>query len=63
MDVNLTQPVGQRIMSIRVRCEECSPAEYKPIDLDRFYRIVAPDFLARGGNGYTIFSMHGQNYE
>lgn len=44
MDVNLTQPIGQRITSIRIRCEECSPVEYKPIDLNQFYRIVAPDF-------------------
>lgn len=63
IDVNTTQPVGQRILSIRIRCEECLPVEYEPIDFDRFYRIVAPDFLLKGGNGYTIFSMHSQNYE
>lgn len=63
IDVNVTQPVGKRIISIRIRCEECSPAEYKPIDLNRFYRVVATDFLAKGGNGYSIFAMHSRNYE
>lgn len=63
IDVNTTQPVGKRIISIRIRCEECTPVEFEPIDLNRFYRIVAPDFLAKGGNGYSIFAIHSQNYE
>lgn len=63
IDVNASQPVGKRVISIWIRCEECSPIEYKPIDLNRFYRIVGPDFLTKGGNGYAIFPMHSQNYE
>lgn len=72
IDVNTTRPAGERVISIRVKeknaeecknsSEECTPAEYKPIDLNRSYRIVAPDFLAKGGNGYTIFTTHGENY-
>lgn len=63
IDVNVTRPVGKRLISIWIRCEECSPVEYIPIDLNRFYRIITPDFLAKGGNGYSIFPMYGQNYE
>ncbi|XP_055326816.1 apyrase-like isoform X2 [Sitodiplosis mosellana] len=60
--VNATQPKGHRVVAIEILCEECTPVEYKPIDLNQTYRVVATDFLANGGNGYTMFSEHMQNY-
>ena len=60
--INATQPKGQRVDSIQILCAECTPIEYKPIDLDRVYRVITTDFLANGGNRYTMFPKHSQNY-
>lgn len=59
--VNATKPKNSRVESIEILCEECTPAQYEAIDLDRSYRVVANDFLLRGGNGYTIFAENAQN--
>jgi predicted secreted protein len=42
---------GSRIVSVEVK----SDGGYKPIDLTGVYRVVTSDFLARGGDGYTVF--------
>lgn len=61
--LNATEPVGKRLISIKIRCEECSPVRYQPIEPNRSYRVISTDFLAQGGNGYTIIPMHYQNYQ
>lgn len=60
--MNATQPKGQRVDSIEILCAECAPIKYKPIDMDQVYRVITSDFLANGGNGYTMFPKHLQNY-
>lgn len=59
--VNATKPENSRVESIEIHCGKCTPAQYEAIDLDRSYRIVANDFLLRGGNGYEIFAENAQN--
>lgn len=61
--LNATQPKGHRVVSIEILCEECTPVEYKPINLNESYRVVATDFLAGGGNGYKMFKDYQQNVE
>lgn len=61
--VNATQPKGNRVISIEIPCADCSPVEYKPIDLNQTYRVVATDFVSGGGDGYTMLSDHLQNQE
>ena len=59
---NVTQPKGHRVVAVEVLCQECTPVEYKPIDLEQTYRVVATDFLAGGGNGYAMLADNLQNY-
>lgn len=61
--VNATQPKGNRVVSIEIRCDECSPVEYKPIDLEQTYRVIATDFVAGGGDGYTMFADNLENHQ
>lgn len=62
IQVNTTQPEGSRIKSIDILCEECSPVQYEPIDLDKSYRVIGDEFLSAGGDGYTTISDNKQNY-
>lgn len=62
IEVNTTQPEGSRIKSIDILCEECSPVQYAPIDINKSYRVIANNFLSGGGDGHTIISDNKQNY-
>jgi 5'-nucleotidase len=44
-------PVGERIVLVEVR----TPEGYEPIDPAATYRVVTNNFLATGGDGYTVF--------
>jgi 5'-nucleotidase / UDP-sugar diphosphatase len=43
-----TRPVGQRVSDIRV--------EGRPLEPERVYRVATSDYLARGQDGYSMFS-------
>lgn len=62
MIVNTTQPIGSRIVSVDVLCTKCSPQRYEPIDVKGFYRVLAPNYLAEGGDGYIVFADNKRNY-
>lgn len=47
-----TQPPGSRIVSVEVFAE----GEWKPLDRSAVYRLVTSNFLAGGGDGYTMFT-------
>ncbi|MDB9517815.1 bifunctional UDP-sugar hydrolase/5'-nucleotidase [Roseofilum reptotaenium CS-1145] len=50
-------PVGSRMLSIQTRQVD---GAYRPLDLDKTYRVVTSSFLFKGGDGYTLFS-EGKN--
>lgn len=45
--IDLDKPAGERVLSVNVGDA--------PLDLARTYTIATNDFMARGGNGYTVF--------
>jgi 5'-nucleotidase len=48
--VDRSRPNGDRIVSLQVPGDE----QWQEIDPQRDYRVVAPDFLFRGGDGYDF---------
>jgi 2',3'-cyclic-nucleotide 2'-phosphodiesterase (5'-nucleotidase family) len=46
-EADLSKPVGQRVISVRVGKE--------PLDDGKTYKLATNDFLARGSDGYTMF--------
>jgi 5'-nucleotidase / UDP-sugar diphosphatase len=46
-EADLSRPSGQRVLSIRVG--------NVPLDNAKIYRMATNDFMARGGDGYTMF--------
>jgi 5'-nucleotidase/UDP-sugar diphosphatase len=47
IEADASRPAGQRILSIKVG--------ETPLDESKTYRIATNDFIARGGDGYTMF--------
>lgn len=46
-EADLTRPPGERVVSIKVGNE--------PLDETKMYKLAVNDFMARGGDGYTMF--------
>jgi len=55
---NPNSPAGSRITAVEVKTGNL----YQPIDLSASYSIATTDFLAGGGDGYTIFQEAGDIY-
>jgi len=47
-EVDLKEPVGSRVKSVRINGE--------PLDPARTYKLATNDFMARGGDGYRAFA-------
>ena len=47
IEADPSRPPGSRVLSIKVG--------NAPLDENRMYRVATNDFLARGGDGYTMF--------
>ncbi|XP_053949930.1 apyrase isoform X2 [Anastrepha ludens] len=60
---NFTNPVGQRVVDVKVRCADCEIPVYDDLDSTKIYRIVAPDFLAEGGDGFTMLRDYGSDWQ
>jgi 2',3'-cyclic-nucleotide 2'-phosphodiesterase (5'-nucleotidase family) len=47
-EVDLKEPVGSRVKSVKINGE--------PLDPARTYKLATNDFMARGGDGYRSFT-------
>ena len=55
--INPKAPVGHRIHDVEVKCADPSgAARWAPIAPDRRYRVVTLEYLARGGDGFSVFA-------
>ncbi|CAB0040153.1 unnamed protein product [Trichogramma brassicae] len=52
---DLEKPKGSRAVDIQVRCGNCSVPVYEPIDPDATYKILIPNFMYLGGDGFKMF--------
>lgn len=60
---NFANAVGERVVDIEVRCAECDAPFYEDFDSTKIYRVVAPDFLAEGGDGFSMLRDHGYDWQ
>ncbi|KAK7108614.1 hypothetical protein V1264_016316 [Littorina saxatilis] len=51
---NLTNPVGQRVVSVEVLCTKCHVPEFTTLDPDETYKLIVSSFIAKGGDGYSV---------
>ncbi|XP_022196409.2 protein 5NUC [Nilaparvata lugens] len=51
---DVTKPIGQRVILLKVRCGNCTVPVYENVDDNKIYGIVVTDYLANGGDKYEI---------
>lgn len=52
---NLEKPPGSRLVSAYIRCGKCDVPEYTMVRKEESYKILIPEFLYQGGDGFTMF--------
>lgn len=57
------QPINKRVVSLKVRCSNCTYPRYEPFNPQAIYRIVAPNFLQDGGDGYYMLRDYATNVQ
>lgn len=60
---DVRKPIGQRVIDVQVLCQKCKILSYEPLDENKFYRIVAQEFLANGGDGFFVIRDNMKNIE
>ncbi|CAH1954430.1 unnamed protein product [Acanthoscelides obtectus] len=50
---DMSRPLGKRVVSAKVRCQNCTIPVYEDLDEEKTYRIIVPSFLVKGGDGYN----------
>ncbi|XP_046574520.1 5'-nucleotidase-like isoform X2 [Haliotis rubra] len=53
---DMTMPVGQRVIEVKVRCTNCSVPHYVDLNDSEIYKIIMPSFIANGGHGYDVIN-------
>ncbi len=59
---NMTNPIGQRVVSIDLLCNECTVPKYYPLDRTKMYRIAVNSYMVGGGDGFSIINEEKRNH-
>ncbi|XP_030377932.1 apyrase isoform X1 [Scaptodrosophila lebanonensis] len=60
---NLTESAGNRIVSVHTRCIDSGELQYKPLDVNKDYRIAVLEYLVKGTNGTALIKDNAKDIE
>lgn len=52
---DLSQPVGERVVQVSLRCADCEIPIYEELDLEKEYGLLISSYMLNGGDGYSMF--------
>jgi len=61
LQFDLTRPKGGRLVLAEVPCSDC-PLQYAPLADQDVYKIVMTEYLANGGDGYSIIAENKERH-
>ncbi|XP_033635326.1 snake venom 5'-nucleotidase-like [Asterias rubens] len=50
---DVTLPIGQRVVDVRVRCADCTVPSYSSLNMEKVYRVAMNSYMAGGGYGFS----------
>ena len=59
INYNVTQNVGQRVVSVQIKINE---THYEPIRTYKSYPIIVASFLAAGNDGFSMIKQYRQSH-
>uniref|UniRef100_A0A8C9AM75 5'-nucleotidase n=1 Tax=Prolemur simus TaxID=1328070 RepID=A0A8C9AM75_PROSS len=51
---DLSRKTGDRVVKLDVLCTKCRVPSYSPLKMDEVYKVILPNFLANGGDGFQM---------
>lgn len=54
MVYDLSRKPGDRVVKLDVLCTKCRVPSYDPLKMDEIYKVILPNFLANGGDGFQM---------
>ncbi|XP_005073717.1 5'-nucleotidase [Mesocricetus auratus] len=51
---DLTRKPGNRVVQLDVLCTKCRVPSYEPLEMDKVYKVILPNYLANGGDGFQM---------
>ncbi|XP_007526197.1 5'-nucleotidase isoform X2 [Erinaceus europaeus] len=51
---DISRKPGDRVVKLDVLCTQCRVPKYEPLRMDKVYKVILPNFLASGGDGYQM---------
>ncbi|KAF5274933.1 hypothetical protein FQA39_LY18691, partial [Lamprigera yunnana] len=60
---NLTQPIGSKVVSVKILCRKCKVPKYEPLNYEKIYRIILNSFLASGGDDFMVIANNLVNHK
>ena len=58
---DMARDVGERVLSVEVRCTECNIPRWVPLENEKSYRIAIPAYALNGGDGFTVLKENARN--
>ncbi|CAH2095510.1 unnamed protein product [Euphydryas editha] len=52
------RPINSRVVNATIRCIECAVPRYEPLDVNKMYKVVSQNFIASGGDGFSVSFCH-----
>lgn len=58
---DLNREPYKRIAELKVICQICDIPRYAPIDEKKVYKVIMPEYIAQGGDGFTMIPRYAKN--
>lgn len=58
---DLSRQPYDRIIELKVLCQKCNVPRYEDIENQKYYRVALGDYLANGGDSFTMIPKYSRN--
>lgn len=58
---DLKQNPFNRIVDLKVLCQKCDIPRFEAINDEKYYRVILTDYLANGGDSFSMFPKYARN--
>lgn len=58
---DLSRQPYDRIVELKVLCQKCDVPRYEDIENQKYYRVALGDYLANGGDEFTMIPKYARN--
>ncbi|XP_050500450.1 apyrase isoform X2 [Diabrotica virgifera virgifera] len=58
VEYDFAKPEGERVISLKARCHNCTVPVYEDVEMDKLYNLAMNSYMAEGGDGFDIIGKN-----